>query len=264
MFAVSETPLDLKFRALGIPVRVHPLFWLVAGMLGWQDQNLPGVILWIACVFVSILVHEFGHGLAARALGDSPQILLWGMGGLCFSGQKERKPGERLFVILAGPGAGFLLALLVMVLTTVFRGVTPAEHAGVVAGMLGFGSLSPVIAGKLNSPLVAVIYSYMIWINVMWGLLNLMPIWPLDGGQATEIVLTQFNRRHGRRRTHIVSLLVSGSLAVLAILQVSQSNGSLFNALFFGWFALSNYQMLQALHDQHLLGFEPDDDWWRR
>ena len=43
MFGASETPYDLRFQLLGIPVRVHPLFWLVAAMLGWQNENIPVV-----------------------------------------------------------------------------------------------------------------------------------------------------------------------------------------------------------------------------
>ena len=43
MVGAAETPYDLRFRLLGIPVRVHPLFWLVMAVLGWQDRNLPMV-----------------------------------------------------------------------------------------------------------------------------------------------------------------------------------------------------------------------------
>ncbi len=56
MLGAAETPYDLRFRLLGIPVRIHPIFWLVSIVLGWRDHNLPMVALWVACVFVSILV----------------------------------------------------------------------------------------------------------------------------------------------------------------------------------------------------------------
>ena len=51
----------------------------------------------------------------------------------------------------------------------------------------------------------------MLWINIMWGLLNLLPVWPLDGGQITETVLSQVNPYDGRRWTHIVSLVAGGA-----------------------------------------------------
>ena len=65
----NRTPYDLRFNLFGIPVRVHPLFWLVAAILGaGSDPDPIELLLWIGTVFVSILIHEMGHALAARAL----------------------------------------------------------------------------------------------------------------------------------------------------------------------------------------------------
>ena len=75
----------------------------------------------------------------------------------------------------------------------------------------------------------------MIWINLLWGLVNLLPIYPLDGGQATQVVLSQVDRRHGVRRAHIVSLVTAGVLAVLA---ASASRHDYFLAIFFGILAV--------------------------
>ena len=63
----ATTQFDLNFRLLGIPVRINPFFWVLAALLGWESHDRFGVLVWIACVFVSILVHEFGHGLTSRA-----------------------------------------------------------------------------------------------------------------------------------------------------------------------------------------------------
>ncbi len=82
MLGASETPYDLRFRLLDIPVRVHPLFWVISAVMGWQDHNLPMVAFWVACVFFSVLVHEYGHGLMAMRFHTSPSILLYSMGGL--------------------------------------------------------------------------------------------------------------------------------------------------------------------------------------
>src|SRR5450755_1945523 len=106
MLGVSETPYDLRFRFLEIPVRVQPIFWVTSTFLGWQDYNLPMVAVWVACVFVSILVHEYGHGLMSKAFHDSPSIILWGMGGLCYTESDRQSPAQRLAVVLCGPGAG--------------------------------------------------------------------------------------------------------------------------------------------------------------
>src|SRR5207249_1472808 len=107
---------DLRFQSLGIPVRVHPLFWLVAAMLGWRDNNMVAVLIWMACVFISILVHEYGHGLVAQAFGSPASIVLWAGGGLCYSQADRQTPRQRLAVVVSGPGAGFILCGVVMVI----------------------------------------------------------------------------------------------------------------------------------------------------
>src|SRR5262245_23717935 len=131
MLGTATTPYDLRFRLLDIPVRIHPLFWLVSAIFGWRDHDLPHVLMWIGCVFVSILVHEFGHALMSKRFNGSPSVVLYGMGGLCYS-QGERTPMERLAVILAGPAAGFLLCGLVMVASSMLYGVTPLDHLSLI------------------------------------------------------------------------------------------------------------------------------------
>ena len=136
MVGLAETQFDVKFRLLGVPVRIHPFFWLVSAVMGWQPNNLPLVLLWVLCVFASILVHEYGHALMSKAFGYSASIVLWGMGGLCYS-QGERTPRERLAVVLAGPGAGFVFCGLVMLVATLVFGITPLEHAQTAGSLVG-------------------------------------------------------------------------------------------------------------------------------
>ena len=92
---------------------------------------------------------------------------------------------------------------------------------------------------------VFMIYYDMIWINLIWGLVNLLPIYPLDGGQATQVVLSQVDRRNGVRRCHIVSLVTAG---ILAVLSFHLNRHDYFLVMFFGVLAFLNYQVLQSLH----------------
>jgi stage IV sporulation protein FB len=262
MLGTSTTPYDLRFRLLDIPVRIHPLFWLISAVLGWQDHNIPAVLIWIGCVFVSILVHEFGHGLMARKYHGSPSIVLYGMGGLCYS-QGERTPWQRLAVILAGPGAGFILCGLTLLGASAAFGLTGSEHLAVVQQLAGLDGNREEFVGaisKLPSETAFRIYRNLVWINLMWGLVNLLPIWPLDGGQATQVVLSMVDRKQGVRRGHIISLLTAGFLAVLAAVRGSD----FFLTIFFGMFAFINFQVLQSLHQAQSFGVYHDDDWWRR
>jgi hypothetical protein len=89
----EPTPYDLRFRLLGIPVRVHPLFWLATAVLGsGGSETLGPILIWIGCVFVSILVHEYGHGLMARLFRCRPSIVLYGLGGLCAYDAERQSP----------------------------------------------------------------------------------------------------------------------------------------------------------------------------
>jgi Zn-dependent protease len=250
----------LRFRLFDIPVRIHPIFWLIATALGWQDRNLPLVVAWVVCVFISILVHEFGHGLTAKAFGASPSIVLWGLGGLCYSQSERQTPGQRLAVVLMGPGAGFILCAVVMAATTLLVGVTPLEHFDTAKHALWLGPGSITLGEKFSTNTGLNIYWSLVRINLMWGLVNLLPIWPLDGGRVSEIVLSWYDRSRGVRWCHVVSLLVAGALGVVA-LALAQD---LFLTIFFASFAMINFQVLQTLHQAQSMGLYQDDEWWRR
>ncbi|AMV37049.1 site-2 protease family protein [Planctomyces sp. SH-PL62] len=256
-----STSYDLRFQLLNVPVRVHPLFWLVTAVLGWNDGDLGKVALWIGCVFVSILVHEFGHALMGRRFGGSPSIVLYSLGGLCYSGS-ERTPGQRLAVILGGPAAGLLLFLLTLIVASLALGMTPGEHLAFMKMVVGLTPDPGSVMGgvqKLQNSTNAELYFNLLQINLYWTLVNLLPIWPLDGGQASQIVMSQVDRRHGVRRSHILSLLTAGVLALL----LGVRTGNLFLAVFMGYFAFLNFQVLQSMHDSQAFGSR-DDDWWRQ
>jgi stage IV sporulation protein FB len=268
MLGATETPYDLRFRLLGIPVRIHPMFWLIMALLGWQNRNLGAVALWVACALVSILVHEFGHGLMSKAYDCSPSIVLWGLGGLCYSQGERQTPLQRLAVILAGPGAGFILFGVVLLITTLLFQISPAEHLESILSLVGLSHFPSSVSHKFDRVMqsgkagyyLETAYHNMIFINLMWGLLNLLPLWPLDGGQATQILLTFVDRSRGPRWGHVVSLLVAGGLAIL----IMATTKDMFLVIFFGYFAVINYQVLQSIHQAHSMGLYQDDDWWRR
>ena len=107
-----RTQADLNFSLLGIPVRVHPLFWLVALLLGRNLGDAGSVLSWIVAVFLSILIHELGHAAVMRAYGFHPWITLYGFGGLASydHGNAYRSKGSQplgqILICLAGPAAG--------------------------------------------------------------------------------------------------------------------------------------------------------------
>ena len=146
----APTEYDVKFPLLGIPVRIHPLFWVMAAALGWETHDRFYVLVWVACVFVSILVHEFGHGLTAERVSRArPSVFLYLMGGLCSYDKEDRGPWRRAAVLIMGPGAGFLLLCAIVLAVgmsafSVTRMVFPFTGRSLVQG--------PSLPGSSGSP----------------------------------------------------------------------------------------------------------------
>jgi len=224
------------------------------------------MLLWIGCVFVSILVHELGHGLLAQRYSNCKEILLYTLGGLCFYSPEPRRPSHQLAITLAGPGAGFLLCIVFMMGASLVWGITPVEHLSLAAGIVGVRSiasddaLTSVAAKFLGRPVAWDLYYNMVFINLMWGLVNLLPILPLDGGRVSQTLLSLYDRSQAHRWSYIVSLLTSG---ILAAYFMSWPEPDLFLILMFGSLAFMSYQSLQAIHQTQVF-HSSNDDWWRR
>ena len=256
----QPTPYDLKFRAFGFPVRVHPLFWLATAMLGWSgDRPNAGafLLMWVGVVFVSILVHELGHAFAFRAFGGDGRVWLYWFGGLAIpeSGPGPRSPVKQIAISLAGPGAGFLLA-----------GVVYATNE--------------TMDWRSGSIFAWEFYSQMMWVNVVWGLVNLLPVYPLDGGQVCREVCVLLRVRRAQAVSLQISMVTAGAIAVLSLMNtVNQPAdllaqlpwwlriGSLFTTVMFGVLAYSSYQMWTHVRQRDSYWDDPDDDtppWNRR
>ncbi len=180
------------FHLGGIPVTVEPAFFVIIALLG-VDPNRPDPVFiatWVAVVFVSILLHELGHAVAFRAFGIRPRITLHGFGGLT-AGEGDLSPARHIVVSLAGP----LSALLLL---------------GLPAWWLESSSL-------VTSADAQHVLSQVVWVNVGFSLLNLLPILPLDGGAVMLAVLDVFTGGKGRRPAEIVSIAIAAAMVVAAV-----------------------------------------------
>jgi Zn-dependent protease len=186
----------MRFSLFGIPVHVQPIFWLVGLMLGapggTSPREIAALAIWMVVLFVSILAHELGHAFAMRAYGRSPSIELWGMGGLTHWGDGPAvPPGKDILVSLAGPGAGLALGAIVF-------------------GVSRVVSIEP---GSLAAELVR----QALWINIAWGLVNLVPILPLDGGHVLESAASWMAGPRGRRIAAGISLTLAVGVIAWAL-----------------------------------------------
>src|SRR5580698_107499 len=96
----------LQFHLGRIPVRVSGWFFAVAAVLG-VNGDLSRGLMWVAIVFVSVMLHELGHATAGIAFGLQPRIDLHGMGGTTsWSVSKQLSSVQRIAISIAGPFAG--------------------------------------------------------------------------------------------------------------------------------------------------------------
>jgi len=237
------TPYDLRFSIAGVPVRVHPLFWLVALLLGSSGALLQ-IPIWIVVVFVSILIHEFGHAMAFRWYGIRSQIVLHMMGGLTIPeatpwgtswASVTPSPKQEIVISLAGPFSGFLFAILVMAVT-MFTGGTL-----LTSKLFGLIPLPLTAIMPFGGNLLSVFVTMLLYVNVFWGMFNLLPVFPLDGGQVTRNVLVQYDPFDGARKSLWVSVIAGVVIALVGWLLMN----SVYIALLFGIMAFQSYQLLQ-------------------
>ena len=159
------------FRVIGIDVFLH-WSWLVVAIyqIGERKEQYSSLTWNIAeylSLFFIVLLHEFGHALACRQTGGiADRIMLWPLGGIAFV-QPPQRAGAQLWAIAAGPLVN--VVLLPMLLGAIFA-----------AGILGL----PVAAPNAYELLVNIT-----WINVIILCFNLLPIYPLDGGQILRSLL---------------------------------------------------------------------------
>jgi stage IV sporulation protein FB len=247
----ASTPYDLHFRLLGVRVRVAPWFWLVALLLGWdltRVGNDPAMLLslWIGTVFLSILIHELGHALAMRFYGIDSYIVLYQFGGLAIpdsyssrvsrGGRRMRQDSVSQIVIsAAGPAAQLGLALMIVLALKLF-GFRMTWPMPMIESVISLRDGRPIE----SRPLELTLYFLMLT-SVYWALLNLLPVYPLDGGQIARNVFSLFNPVAGIQYSLILSVITGVALALYGF-----SQQQLFLAIMFGMLAFSSFQVLQA------------------
>lgn len=184
--------MDVELQLFGIPVVVRTNFWFIAliyVLFGLRGGNpIQYILVGIFCLFFSVLWHEAGHALSANAFRLGPvAIEIHGLGGAT----RHRRATEwwkNLLVTLAGPGAGFLLAALALGAYFLYPN-----------GLVGFG------------------LSQLVVMNVFLSILNMLPIYPMDGGQALRTTLNGLRVRAADLWTANLGLIGSALLFAWAM-----------------------------------------------
>ena len=184
------------FRLLGIEVFLHWSWFVVAVFAINNRRDSYSSLAWNAAeymaLFVIVLLHEFGHALACRQVGgQANRIVLWPLGGVAFVAPPQR-PGATLWAIAAGPLVNLVL-------------LPPALVLAGVSQYMGWGNVFPDAQGFLWA---------MVYINLGLLVFNLLPVYPLDGGQILRSLLWF---ALGRTRSLKVATLIgfAGAAALL-------------------------------------------------
>jgi Zn-dependent protease len=198
----------VQFRIFRIPVYVSTVFWVMAALFGVLAHRGGWLVVSaVIVIFFAVLVHELGHALTARAFGAEPAIQLHALGGTTSYQGHGFSRTQGILTALAGPFAGFALGALCLLLGRIY----PLE-----------GEIWPYVLGQME------------FCTFGWGIINLMPVLPLDGGHVLRDVLGPTRGR----MTLIVSAVVGSGVTAAFLVAFERPN--LFGAYLFGMAALQS------------------------
>lgn len=176
-------------------------------------------LLWVPVLFISVLVHELAHAAMIATFGyGASEIVLGGIGGVTMN-QRKARPWQDMLISLAGPFSSFALAYLFGRL----------EYVEFVRNDRMFVHLVPMLQRM----------------NVWWGIFNLLPVSPLDGGHAVRNFLRMFLSE----RTSFVIAVWIGIIVGTLVAILGVRAGLFFLAVLIGWYVYTNYQQWQYFRE---------------
>jgi Zn-dependent protease len=185
--------MEIQFRLFGIPIHVSVLFLLIALVLGQQVGARTPVLMaaWIVVMFLGILLHELGHALTAKGFGQEPAIALHGLGGVTvWRPRGGIGPGKRAVITIAGPLVGLVIGAPAFLLAIA------VPEGSMAASVLGF-----------------------VWrVNLLWAILNLLPMLPLDGGRIMASLLELLFGERSLPVAYVLSIIVAALIGLYAVL----------------------------------------------
>lgn len=213
----------------GTTIAVDFSFIILVGLFVASDYNpnlgIQYALLWIPVLFISVLFHELAHAAMIGAFGYGPsEIVLGGIGGATMNRRRAR-PWHDLVISLAGPISSFALAWLLMI-------------------------LEARVAFLQRDPMMVALVPLLVRANVWWGIFNLLPISPLDGGHAVR----NFFRMFLPDRTAFTISVWIAIVVGIGVIVVAVLSKWIFLGFLIAWYVFINYQQWKAFRDRGVPG----------
>ncbi|MEO1856085.1 MAG: site-2 protease family protein, partial [Rubritalea sp.] len=193
--------------------------------------NMLPVAVWMVVVFISILIHELGHALVGRKLGGGVcWIRLWAFGGLAHQQGARFNQSSKAKMIAAGPVAGLALYALVSLIAIA---LWPTNRVGLdlvltASTLWLYEPNNPELLQLIReTPMKTHVFIQFIWVNLFWSLVNLLPVFPLDGGQIAATYMKS------SKKMHLLGIICGTSFAAIGYLLLN----SYFIPMLFGLLA---------------------------
>lgn len=189
-------------RVGGIPISVHVTFVLLIALVAVESAQPGGLgiangIIWVLLIFACVVVHELAHSLLAKRRGaEVKSIMLLPFGGVSRIDRMPENWSDEFQIAAAGPASSLLL-------WAGFSGLAVLFGLPLLPVKLTSGALVPRLA----------------WTNLLLGLFNLVPAFPLDGGRVLRAALER--RRDPESATHIAAHLgrvLAAAMVVVGLL----------------------------------------------
>lgn len=184
----------VRFKLLGIPVGVHLTFLLIA-VIGPTD-TVSSMVLWVVAAFTAIMLHEFGHALTARAFGaEGINVALYALGGVTsFTTREPLSHGRSFLISAAGSGVGIVAGLV----------------------LIGLGHLDVARSWPIE---VREFREFFVFIALVWGILNWIPIVPLDGGHMAQHLFAMVNEPLAPLMAQVVTWITVAIIVPVALIK---------------------------------------------
>jgi stage IV sporulation protein FB len=208
--SVGKTSIDVDFS-----------FFILLGLfviLNYDESKpIEYALIWIPILFVSVLIHELAHAAAIALFGfGASDIVLGGMGGYTANAHRHgARPWQGVLISVAGPMASFALMILCLVLMYTRVGQT--------------------------DKMLQVFLPMSWWANKWWGIFNLIPIKPLDGGNAMRDFFRMFLTE---RNAFVVATWIALIVGVLVAIY-GFARGQMFLGVYIAWFTYLAFQQWQ-------------------